>query len=488
MKKATTMIVTIFLVLGLTACNIVNLYTDIYDARSEVIELKLWHYYTAKAREVFERQVRLYNETEGMEAGVKVVPTYFTQLKKIEEEALKVLIDNKFVQEMPDLLAIMPMSAFELYQHDKIANLSEYTSVLEREEFVPAFLEDGMFDDNMYLYPYSRAVYLLYLNKTDWLKLKSETEIEDEHLATWQGIFEAAEVYYNWTDAKTPERYDGKAFISDINLPAFIASGNLQQGVTFLNKGSEISVHLDESAFRNIWDIYYGLVSLGYLESYARLGGDNVRLGKSLAYVSSSSNSEQFPVETFLSRDEIYEIDMEVFLYPTFDLDKRISLQIGTSFAVVKSTEEREKLAVDFLRWLTKNDSQVELMLETGYMTVKQEAFDDDLLINAIQGVRSLSKNNENKALRIEKSYEQVNIYTVVSVDTFAGSNVITTEISNALFEISKQGREEVLRLVEKGLSPQEAFNRTDPDGKFAQWIDVSKDILKRHNVIYKLE
>jgi len=51
-------------------------------------------------------------------------------------------------------------------------------------------------------------------------------------------------------------------------------------------------------------------------------------------------------------------------------------MERGAGICTVKSTEEKEKAACRFLKWLTEPETNVEFVIQAGYMPVTQEAFD----------------------------------------------------------------------------------------------------------------
>ena len=51
-------------------------------------------------------------------------------------------------------------------------------------------------------------------------------------------------------------------------------------------------------------------------------------------------------------------------------------MQRGAGICTVKSTPEREKACMTFLKWLTDAQTNVDFVTKLGYMPVKQEAFD----------------------------------------------------------------------------------------------------------------
>ena len=54
-------------------------------------------------------------------------------------------------------------------------------------------------------------------------------------------------------------------------------------------------------------------------------------------------------------------------------------MQRGAGICTVKSTPEREKACIAFLKWLTDAKHNVDFVTDLGYMPVKQEAFDSYL-------------------------------------------------------------------------------------------------------------
>lgn len=51
-------------------------------------------------------------------------------------------------------------------------------------------------------------------------------------------------------------------------------------------------------------------------------------------------------------------------------------MQRGAGICTVKSTPEKEKACITFLKWLTESEKNVEFVTSLGYMPVKQKAFD----------------------------------------------------------------------------------------------------------------
>ena len=64
---------------------------------------------------------------------------------------------------------------------------------------------------------------------------------------------------------------------------------------------------------------------------------------------------------------------------PTFEGGEKMVMQRGAGLCTVKSTPEREKACMTFLKWLTEPERNVEFVTELGYMPVTKEGFDNYL-------------------------------------------------------------------------------------------------------------
>ena len=49
--------------------------------------------------------------------------------------------------------------------------------------------------------PVAKSTEILYLNETDWETFAGETGADKEMLKTWEGLAQAAGMYYEWSGA-----------------------------------------------------------------------------------------------------------------------------------------------------------------------------------------------------------------------------------------------------------------------------------------------
>ena len=64
---------------------------------------------------------------------------------------------------------------------------------------------------------------------------------------------------------------------------------------------------------------------------------------------------------------------------PVFEGGDKLVMQRGVGMCTVKSTPERERACITYLKWLTEPTCNVEFVTSLGYMPVTQEAFDQYL-------------------------------------------------------------------------------------------------------------
>ncbi|MDR1687907.1 MAG: extracellular solute-binding protein [Clostridiales bacterium] len=115
------------------------------------------------------------------------------------------------------MAVVYPQTAVTLAEKDVLANLNEYFTGDDLSPFVPQFIEEGRLGgENLYILPVAKSSEVLYLNRTLFNRFSEETGVAEESLATFEGIAEAAEIYYKWSGGKAffyPEGLFNQALI-----------------------------------------------------------------------------------------------------------------------------------------------------------------------------------------------------------------------------------------------------------------------------------
>ena len=95
----------------------------------------------------------------------------------------------------------------------ELVDYYDYFTEEELNEFIPAFLEEGVIHERLSILPVAKSTEVMFINKTAFDRFAKETGAKMEDLKTWEGLFAMAEQYAAWTDNQTPDiPDDGKNF------------------------------------------------------------------------------------------------------------------------------------------------------------------------------------------------------------------------------------------------------------------------------------
>ena len=66
----------------------------------------------------------------------------------------------------------------------------------------PTFLQTGMVDDRLVIFPVSKSTHVLYVSDREFSRFSVATGVTYDDLATWDGFFSVAEKYYEYSGGK----------------------------------------------------------------------------------------------------------------------------------------------------------------------------------------------------------------------------------------------------------------------------------------------
>ena len=70
----------------------------------------------------------------------------------------------------------------------------------ELSDFIPGFLSDGTAEDGrLLIFPVSKSMQLLMCNGSGFDRFSAATGVGYEDLATWEGFYDAAGRFYDWS-------------------------------------------------------------------------------------------------------------------------------------------------------------------------------------------------------------------------------------------------------------------------------------------------
>lgn len=340
---------------------------ELLDPKAPVV-LVLWHSYNANVKAALDEKIIEFNETVGKEKGI-IVDAYGYGSRTELDEALYSSVNHMIGSEaIPNLFSVYPDSACRLDVWAPLVELDTYFSEEELGKYHPEFLEEGIWGEEAApkMIPAAKSTELFYLNEADWKRFSSETGATDEMLATWEGLSEAAQMYYDWSG--------GKPFLGFNMFGDFSVVSAAQLGVDiYIEEKGKVRFNYPEETAKKVWDAYYVPHINGWYKSET-YNQDGVKSGKLLAYIGSSAGAIYFPEEVIIDKEHMYPVECRVMAYPSFEGGTDYMTQRGANIGIFKSDETHEYASAEFLKWFTDPPQNMEFTISAGYLPVEKEA------------------------------------------------------------------------------------------------------------------
>lgn len=263
------------------------------------ISLTIWHYYNGIPQAAFDALTEEFNATVGKEQGIYVKG--YSQGSVFDlEKAITDSVDGVVgAEKMPDIFSSYSDTAYATQKKVGLADLTQYFTEDELAAYVDSYVEEGYFNNDgaLYLFPVAKSTEIMMINKTDWEPFAEQTGAEVEDLNTMEGVIKVAQLYYEWTDAQTPDvPDDGKAFYGRDSMSNYFIIGMKQMGTDLfeVNDGN-VTLNTDKDKIRRLWDNYYVPYMKGYFAAFGKFRSDDVKTGDILAYTGSAASSMYFP-------------------------------------------------------------------------------------------------------------------------------------------------------------------------------------------------
>jgi len=350
--------------------------------------ITVWHYYNGAQQEAFNDLVSEFNDTEGKELGIVVES--FSQGNVTDLEATVLDAANKKVgaADIPNIFAAYADTAYAVDKLGLVEDLDPYFTQEEKDAFIQSYLEEGRFtaESGLKIFPIAKSTEILMVNKTDWDKFAEATGATVDDLKTLEGTANVAKEYYEWTDGLTPDvPNDGQALLSRDAVANYFFVGSKQLGQEIFSIQEDGPVlSFDKEIAKKLWDNYYVPMIHGYYAKSGRFGSDDVKTGEAIACVGSTSGATYFPDEVIINDTDKYPIEMMVLPAPQFEGGDNVAVQQGAGLVVTNTDEKGTYASVQFLKWLTQEDRNINFSYSSGYLPVLKEANDFDKIKQAI--------------------------------------------------------------------------------------------------------
>lgn len=331
--------------------------------------ITVWHYYSGSLAVQFENLIQEFNNTVGRNMGIIVYSESKSSIDNLLLEIQNSATNQLGASPLPNIFHCYPDTAMEILSYAELVSLDTYITDDEKESFVDAYIQEGSLgpDKIWYLYPIAKSSEVMMINKTMWDKFSADTGITTDSLSTWEGVVQVAKLYYDWSG--------GNAFLGIDSFANYMEIGAAQLGKEiFLHTNGTLEVQADYDTFKKLWDCYYIPYINGHYLEVGRFRSDDIKIGKIIADICSTSSASYFPSEVTMDNHTTYPIDCLVLPTPKFDGASPYHIQQGADMAILKSTPTQEYASIVFLQWFTKKEQNLRFTLQSGYLPVKKDA------------------------------------------------------------------------------------------------------------------
>lgn len=361
MKKITTTFLTGLLLLSLLiGCS----KKSTLDPENPVT-LTMWHVYGEQADSPMNRLVEEFNRTVGKEKGIIINVSLMSSTSQIGEKLLAAQNSEAGSMKMPDLFFCHNNNVKEL-NSDILLDWKDIFTEEELENYVPEFLEDGMVDGNLSLFPISKSTHLLFITGTQFDRFSDATGVTYDTLSTWDGFFDAAEKYYEYSN--------GKPFCALDYLIRAVELNAIEKGEhDFYTKDGWYD--FENETLKASWSEFAEAIAKGHIVVSDLYSNTQVMTGEVIAGLGSSASILYYN-DTVTYPDNTSEpMNLQILPPPSANITAPLITQAGPGLCALKTTDQNAEAAAVFARWLTEAERNLTFCVETGYMPVNKDSF-----------------------------------------------------------------------------------------------------------------
>lgn len=444
------------------------------------VHITMWHYYNGAQKEQFDALVQEFNDTVGVDQKIIVETLSKGSVFELQDSVYESIEGKTGSEPLPTLCSAYADTAYDLYQNDKIADFRPFLTGEEYDSYVSAYAEEGKFgeDASMMIFPIAKSTEVLTLNQTAWDSFAEETGAKLEDLSTWEGLAKTAKTYYEWTDAMTETPNDGQAFFGRDSFANYMLIGSHQLSHDiYAGEDGTMKLDLDEETLRRLWDNYYVPYISGYYLEEGTFRSDDVKTGRIIAYVGSTSGAAYTPEQVIFDDGQTQDITCKNLALPNFEGTSPCAVQQGAGVVMLRTEEKMQKAAVTFLKWLTQESQNIQFSAVSGYLPVKKDANDMETIASCFSELGETM--NPKLEEMLSTAIPQVNEYQLHTVRPFLHANDARKVIDTTMPNLAKENREKVQELLAQGVSLEDAVAQFDTDEIFGEWCEETQKQLE---------
>lgn len=405
------------------------------------VTLTMWHVYGSQTKSPLNTAIDEFNDTVGKENGITVNVVSVTSSSAIDKALAASTNQEPGAEELPDLFTAYPRVA-QIVGTDRLLAWDQYFSEAELSVFKQEFLEEGYFDSRLLMLPVAKSTEALYLNKTLFADFSAQTGISAEQLQSFDGLFAAANAYFDWSG--------GKHFTQINDFYHYALVGTKIHGGEFIRNGK---LQLDDPAFEAVWRplaqaAIYGGICLD--DGYAAARWKTVEI---ISNIGSTADILYQPDHVIYPDNTTQAIDIISMPYPLFTEDTAGVVHRGGGLFAIKSSDEKKNYAAAvFAKWLTEQENNLRFVTLAGYLPVAEAAFDK--LLSAPELVQK-----ENYRQLYETAGNMIQDYSLYAIPVFDGASDTQRHFEESVKLVLKTAHNQYLARVRSGEDPETVLN-----------------------------
>jgi len=359
-KKMLVLIIATIFIVSLYSCANSNA----LDPKNPVT-LTVWHVYGSQTDSPMNDMIDEFNRTVGKEKGIVLNVTSVSNSTNIHDALLSAANHEAGAGELPDLFFCYPETAANIGA-DVLLDWSNVFTADELAAYVTAFLDEGTVDGNLLVFPVAKSSEALFVNTTIFDRFAADTGVTYDSLATWDGLFAAAEKYYEWSG--------GKSLVMHDELLNFVQINTTALGGTAFNDGK---LNFDDSIFKEQWLKIAEEAISGHLLVADGYETTEMMTGNIVCGIGSTASIMYFQEYVTYSDNTKEPLELRAFPCPvTADGEKR-AIQQGVGLCALLSDGKKQAAAIEFATWITQGEPNLRFAVQSGYMPVQNSAFEE---------------------------------------------------------------------------------------------------------------
>lgn len=437
MKK----IITIFLSIILMTTSLSGCSHTRKPSPENPVTLTLWHVYGSQTTSPLNNIIDEFNKTVGKENGITINIVSVTSSSAIDSALAASANNEPGAVDMPDIFIAYPR-VVEIVGRNNLLTWNNYFTDEELSLFNEEFLSEGYFDNELLMLPIAKSSEAFFINQTLFERFSTETGVNIDTLETFNGIFETANIYYDWSG--------GQNFIQINDYYNYAYIGMKTFNSEFIMDGQ---LQLESPEFEKVWTplakaAIYGGICLE--EGYAAARWKTIEI---ISNTGSTADVLYQPDHVIYPDNSTEEITTLALPYPVFTKENPCAVYRGGGMFAVKSDDERKNYAAYiFAKWLTEKEQNLEFVTSSGYLPVTDDSL--DTLFSDITIIENESYQSLYQALgTMNKSY------TFYSLPLYEGASNTQLTFEQNVKTILKAAHNQYIARVGAGENEDEVLN-----------------------------